>query len=109
MGKSILTLLLVSLGVGAQDLPLSDLSLPPGFSISVFAQVENARQMTRSETGVIYVGSRRAGNLYAVVDSNGDFVADAVHKIDGTGQCVNAVHKYAERIEEKRVILLDQR
>jgi glucose/arabinose dehydrogenase len=66
----------------AKSLPLHKLNLPDGFSIEVFAEVDNARQMVRSEAGVIYVGSRRAGNLYAVIDSNGDYQADKVITID---------------------------
>ena len=46
---------------------ISSLSLPPGFKIEVVSDdVPNARQMALSDTGVLYVGSRRAGNLYAV-------------------------------------------
>ena len=42
--------------------------LPPGFSLSTLTdQVPNARQMALSASGVLYVGSRRAGKLYAVV------------------------------------------
>ena len=66
----------------AKSLPLHKLNLPDGFSISVFAEVDNARQMARSKNGVIYVGSRRAGNLHAVVDSDGDFRADRVITLD---------------------------
>jgi len=73
------TATLVSLeSATAKSLPLHKLNLPDGFSISVFAEVDDARQMARSESGVIYVGSRRAGNLYAVVDSDGDYRADKV-------------------------------
>ena len=42
--------------------------LPPGFSLSVVTdEVPSARQMALSETGVLFVGSLRAGKLYAVV------------------------------------------
>ena len=45
------------------------LALPPGFSIEVVtSEVPNARQMALSENGVLYVGSRRAGNVYAVTN-----------------------------------------
>ncbi|MCC6953995.1 MAG: sorbosone dehydrogenase family protein [Deltaproteobacteria bacterium] len=56
--------------------------LPPGFSISVFAKdIPNARAMTRGDRGTIFVGSRRAGKVYAVRDENSDGVADRVHTI----------------------------
>jgi len=46
---------------------ISKLALPPGFNIEVLTDaVPNARQMALSEGGVLYVGSRRAGNVYAV-------------------------------------------
>ncbi|MDX1622389.1 MAG: sorbosone dehydrogenase family protein [Gemmatimonadota bacterium] len=63
---------------GAQtDLPLDTIEMPPGFEIAVFADdLPDARSMTRSESGVIYVGTRREGNVYAVVDGDGDQVAD---------------------------------
>ncbi len=62
----------------AKELPLERLRLPPGFDVSVYAEVENARQMTLGERGVVYVGSRRAGKVHAVLDHDGDFRADEV-------------------------------
>ncbi len=42
--------------------------LPPEFSLSVVTdEVPSARQMALSESGVLFVGSLRAGKLYAVV------------------------------------------
>ena len=62
-----------------QDADLARLTLPKGFSIAVYADgVESARSMAVSGSGVVYVGSRKAGKVYAVVDSNGDRVADKV-------------------------------
>jgi len=58
------------------DLPLSKIKLPDGFSISVFAEVDNAREMTMSPSGTIYVGSLQKGNIYAIKDTNGDHIAD---------------------------------
>ena len=58
-------------------LPLDQINLPDGFEISIFAEgVENARSMVRSEQGTLYVGSRGAGKVYAIKDSDGDFKAD---------------------------------
>ncbi len=51
--------------------------VPDGFKIEVFAEkVDGARQMALSDTGVIYVGSRRPGKVHAVIDTDGDFKAD---------------------------------
>jgi glucose/arabinose dehydrogenase len=43
----------------------SDLSLPPGFSIEVFAEVDNARQMALGKR-TLFVGSRSAGKVTAI-------------------------------------------
>jgi glucose/arabinose dehydrogenase len=56
---------------------LKQLHLPAGFSISVFADhLPNARSLALGDDGVIYVGTRREGKVYAVQDSNGDGRAD---------------------------------
>jgi glucose/arabinose dehydrogenase len=61
------------LAVAASSLPIDSLQLPDGFSVSVYASdVEDARQMALGDSGVLYVGSRKAGKVYALVDSNGD-------------------------------------
>lgn len=66
----------------ASKIALSDIKLPPGFSIELFtAEVPNARQMARGDKGTLFVGSRRAGNVYAVVDRDGDHKADRVYTI----------------------------
>ena len=65
--------------VDAQTLPLERIKLPPGFEISLYASgVENARSMTLSPNGTVFVGTRSAGKVYAVVDRNGDAKADEV-------------------------------
>lgn len=58
-------------------LPIDKIKLPPGFRIGVFAEgVDNARSLCRSPKGTLFVGSRDAGFVYALRDTNGDFVAD---------------------------------
>ena len=57
--------------------------LPPGFEISVFADgVENARQLALGEHGTVFAGSRKAGKVHAVIDTNGDHIADQVLLVD---------------------------
>src|SRR6266850_4533081 len=52
---------------------LGDITLPPGFRIDVYAaDVPNARQMAAGPAGVVFVGSRSEGKVYAVVDRDGD-------------------------------------
>lgn len=57
------------------------LALPDGFDLRILSdQVPNARQMVESASGNIYVGSRRLGNVYAVIPN--DEMTDAeVHVI----------------------------
>ncbi|WP_299070306.1 PQQ-dependent sugar dehydrogenase [Accumulibacter sp.] len=54
----------------AARLPLERISLPPGFAIEVWAQVDNARQMALgahdAKGGTLFVGSMRAGKVHAV-------------------------------------------
>jgi glucose/arabinose dehydrogenase len=59
---------------------VGDIGLPPGFRIAVYAPaVPNARQMAVGPAGVVFVGSRSEGKVYAVVDRDGDQRADQVH------------------------------
>ena len=59
---------------------VGDLTLPSGFRIGVYADaVPNARQMALGPSGIVFVGSRSEGKVYAVVDRDGDARADAVH------------------------------
>ena len=52
---------------------LEEIELPEGFRIHVYADdVTGARSMTHGPEGVIFVGSRDAGNVYALVDPDGD-------------------------------------
>ena len=67
---------------GPPSISLGYLEAPAGFEVTIFADsVKNARQMTIGDTGVLYVGSRREGKVYAIVDSNADFKADSVYTI----------------------------
>lgn len=61
---------------------LNLIKLQPGFAIETYATgVENARSMALSPSGTLYVGTRTAGNVYAIVDKNGDQKADRVYTI----------------------------
>ncbi|MGB4843705.1 MAG: sorbosone dehydrogenase family protein [Ferruginibacter sp.] len=61
---------------------LDKIQLPPGFSISVFAEVPNARSMCWGEQGTLFVGNRSKDKVYAVTDKNKDGKADTVFIID---------------------------
>ena len=63
----------------AQEIPLDKLRLPDGFAIEVYAEnVPNARSMARSPNGTLFVSTRQAGNVYAVLDRDQDQKADEV-------------------------------
>lgn len=61
---------------------LDRIQLPPGFRISVFAEVPNARSMCRGKKGTLFVGNRAKDKVYAVTDNNNDGRADTVYVID---------------------------
>jgi len=55
-----------------KDIPLNKIKLPPGFEISLWASgIVNPRSLTTGDKGTIFVGTRDAGNVYAVVDQGG--------------------------------------
>jgi len=60
----------------SKSLPLDKIVLPEGFTIDVYAEVNDARSMAMSPSGVIYVGNKDADKVYAIADTNGDFKAD---------------------------------
>ena len=61
---------------GSPSADVTGIKLPPGFNISVYAEVPDARSMALSPSGVLYIGNKSEGNVYAVQDTNGDFKAD---------------------------------
>jgi glucose/arabinose dehydrogenase len=61
---------------------LDKIKLPPGFEISVYAEdVKNARSMTLSPNGTLFVGTRGAGNVYALRDTDNDYMADETYTL----------------------------
>ncbi len=70
---------IVSVPAWSAELPLERIKLPPGFEISLFAGgVEEARSLALGTQGTVFVGTMRAGKVYALVDQDGDGVADEV-------------------------------
>lgn len=60
----------------SRDLPLDKIKLPAGFRIEVFAEVDNARSLAISSSGIVFAGNRNGDKVYAVQDADGDFKAD---------------------------------
>ena len=55
------------------------IKLPSGFKISIYAEnIPNARSMELSESGILFVSTRTAGNVYALIDNNKDYRIDEV-------------------------------
>lgn len=71
--------------------PLDRINLPKGFKISVFAEVDNARSLALSPSGVVYVGNRSGDKVYAVKDTDGDWKADEKHIIASGLEMPNGV------------------
>ena len=64
--------------VSAAD-QLSKIKLPSGFKISIYAEnVTNARSMVLGAIGTVFVGTRNAKKVYALVDADGDNKAEEV-------------------------------
>ena len=63
-----------------QSQEVDKLILPDGFSIEIYANVRNARQMSLGDDGTVYVGtrSRAGGRIFAIPDANRDGKADEV-------------------------------
>lgn len=66
----------------ASPLNMAELKLPAGFKIDVFAEgLPSARQIAFGAKGTVFVGSRGARSVYAIVDRNKDHKADSVKVI----------------------------
>ncbi len=59
-------------GRPAKDLPVNTLKVPAGFKVEVWVDgVPEARSLAMGDKGTLFVSSRVAGNVYAVVDKGG--------------------------------------
>ncbi len=75
----IISLLIFQYCTDSSEQNQTEINLPPGFNLQIYASdVPNARSMVLSENGILFVGSRSAGNVYAIVDNDKDFKADEV-------------------------------
>jgi len=63
---------------------MGEITLPPGFRIEVYAaDVPNARQMALGPGGVVFVGSRAEGKVYAVADRRAYVLASGLDQPSG--------------------------
>jgi len=74
------------------SLPLDKINLPEGFAIELFAtDVTNARSMSISPSGTVYVGTRGDGRVYAIQDTDGDYKGDKTYTLMKDGNMPNGV------------------
>ena len=63
----------------AADMLSRNIILPENFSISIYADnVPHARSMALSPGNTLFVGTNKGGKVYAVIDRDGDFIADEI-------------------------------
>jgi len=96
----------------SRALPLSEIKLPPGFEISLFAEgLESPRSLALSPQGTVFVGSRTSDKVYALVDRNGDGRADERYVIGSKLQMPNGVAFHAGSLyvaELSRILRYDK-
>ena len=68
---------------GEKVIQLDKIKLPDGFKIELYAKgIKNARSLSLSPEGTVFVGTRNKGNVYAIRDKDGDFVAEEQYTLD---------------------------
>jgi glucose/arabinose dehydrogenase len=74
-------MLALSCNAAGVDESLSKITLPPGFSISIYAEhLQSPRELALGDQGTVFAGSG-SGNVYAITDGDLDYVADATYII----------------------------
>lgn len=62
--------------------PVERLHAPPGFKVTLFSgEVPSARQIALGANGTVFVGSMKAGKVYALTDADGDGRAERVRVV----------------------------
>ena len=75
--RHLLLLLLAFYYAGCASGSLEQLRLPEGFAVDFYATgVDDARSMVLGDRGTLFVGTRKAGKVYALRDSDGDNKVD---------------------------------
>ncbi len=74
-----------------KSLPLDKLHLSSGFSIRIYAKVPGARSLTLGQNGIVYVGTRKVGKVYAVIPNEKQTHAEKVVIIGSDMEMPNGV------------------
>ncbi|HYV45660.1 MAG TPA: PQQ-dependent sugar dehydrogenase [Myxococcaceae bacterium] len=88
-----LLLLLTSLSPAmGREPPLERIKLPPGFRIELYAdKIRDARSLALGDKGTVFVGTRRLGKVYALVDTKKQNRADKVFTLAAGLEMPNGV------------------
>ncbi len=71
---------------------IDQIKLPESYKIELYAEdVAGARSMSLSPSGTLFVGSMGEGNVYALKDTDGDFVVDEKYTLYEEGNLPNGV------------------
>ena len=88
------------------ELPLGKLNVPAGYGVDVFAEgLDNARSLAYAGDGLVFVGTRNEGRVYAAHDTDGDGRADRTYVLDTGLTMPNGValkdgHLYVATVNE---------
>ncbi|WP_413575482.1 PQQ-dependent sugar dehydrogenase [Bdellovibrio sp. HCB290] len=77
------SLLWSGLGWAAKDLPINKLKMPPGFEISVWATVPDARSIAQAPGGRFFIGNRSDDNVYLVQNGKAQIFAEKLNTPNG--------------------------
>ena len=102
---------LIAVGLSQGRVSLDRITVDAGFQIALFAEgVKEARSMARSPSGTVFVGTRREGNLYALVDRDGDHQAETVYTLGSGMNMPNGVAYHGSSLyvaEVNRILRYD--
>lgn len=95
-------------GMEAKELPISTLKVPPGFKVEVWMDgVVNARSMTVSPNGTLFVSNRIGKNVYAIVDKDGKREAKIIAKDLDTPNGIAMIDGTLYIAERGRIVKLE--
>lgn len=83
---------------------LKHLTVPKGFAIEIYAEVENPRQLAQSPSGIVYAGSRKAGKVHALLATADSAAKSATES--ATESFKDAPPKTDKETGNKRVLTL---